>query len=273
MFCGTWFSIPRVLLFARMAAVLFPAVCTAAHATESEAIVAEVGGQRLRAADLLDRGKPLPDAASAERAIGETLRVRVWRYVFEEYARARNIEATPAEINAQIAGHRRLRARLDVERVAQRESLAKELAAPTFDEKRRRQAQEHLDTLDRLAAFEAERAKELRDPARRAIAEQSERNVARIWVHAWKVNQALLREFGGRIIFQQAGWEPIDAYRKLLERSEASRDFVVHDPKLRAAVYAYFEYRFVYADEQKARFYFEKPYWERTPEEMRAAGF
>ena len=39
------------------------------------------------------------------------------------------------------------------------------------------------------------------------------------------------------------------------------------------AVYGYFKHRFVYADEQKAKFYFEKPYWERTQEEMRAAGF
>ena len=39
------------------------------------------------------------------------------------------------------------------------------------------------------------------------------------------------------------------------------------------AVYGYFRHRFVYADEQKAKFYFEKPYWERTQEEMRAAGF
>ena len=31
--------------------------------------------------------------------------------------------------------------------------------------------------------------------------------------------------------------------------------------------------RFIYADEAKARFYFEKPYWERTPEQMKAAGF
>lgn len=42
---------------------------------------------------------------------------------------------------------------------------------------------------------------------------------------------------------------------------------------LREAVYSYFKHKFTYADEKKARFYFEKPYWERTPEEIRAAGF
>ena len=93
-----------------------------------------------------------------------------------------------------------------------------------------------------------------------------------VWVKQWKVNQSLFREFGGRIIFQQAGWEPIDAYRKLLEQYETRKAFVVHDPALHEAVYSYFKLKFTYADEQKARFYFERPYWERTPEEIRAAG-
>jgi len=94
-----------------------------------------------------------------------------------------------------------------------------------------------------------------------------------MWVRQWKIHQALFHEFGGRIIFQQAGWEPIDAYRRLLERYEEGKGFVVHDPSLREAVYAYFNHDFVYADEKKAAFYFEKPYWERTPAEMQEAGF
>ena len=100
-----------------------------------------------------------------------------------------------------------------------------------------------------------------------------ERQVAEHWVRAWKLNQALYHEFGGRIIFQQAGWEPIDAYRKLLDQYAANKAFVVYDPALRTAVYSYFGHKFVYADETKARFYFEKPWWERTHAEMRAAGF
>lgn len=69
------------------------------------------------------------------------------------------------------------------------------------------------------------------------------------------------------------GWEPIDAYRKLLEQYEAKKGFVVHDRRLREAVYSYFQHKFVYADEAKAKFYFEKPYWEWTEAELKAAGF
>lgn len=236
--------------------------------------VAMVFGQHVYAKDLVvPGGAQAKDAATAELAKGEALRARVWTAVFDEYAHRRKIEPTLAEINSQIEGHRRITARLDAERVQQREALMAELKSPNLSEARRKAAQQHLDTLNRLAEFDARRAQELRDPAQQKMQQESERRVAAQWVRQWKLNQALYREFGGRIIFQQAGWEPIDAYRKLLDQAEASRQLVLTDPVWRAAVYRYFEHRFVYADEAKARYYFEKPYWERTPEEMKAAGF
>jgi hypothetical protein len=48
---------------------------------------------------------------------------------------------------------------------------------------------------------------------------------------------------------------------------------VVNDPALHEAVYSYFKLKFIYADEKMAKFYFEKPYWERTQAELKAAGF
>ncbi len=226
--------------------------------------VAEVFGQKLYAADLTAPGAAAP---------GELLRARVWKAVFDDYARTRAIAPSEAEITSQIEGQRRMKARSDAERVRQREALVAELKSPSLSEQRRKDAQQHLDLLNKLAEFETKREAELRDPAMRKIQRESERRVAEHWVGQWQLNQALYREFGGRIIFQQAGWEPIDAYRKLLDRYAAKKAFVVHDPALRAAVYSYFEHKFVYADAAKARFYFEKPYWERTPEEMKAAGF
>lgn len=235
--------------------------------------VAEIFGQKVYAKDLTTPGASAPDAAHAARARGEALRLRVWKAVFEDYARRRNIAPTAAEIDSQIAGHKRMKARSDAERVRQREALIAELGSSNLTARRRAEAQQHLDLINRLAEFEAKRETELRDPAQQKMQEEAERRVAEHWVKQWKLNQALYREFGGRIVFQQAGWEPIDAYRELLEQQEAGGAVVVRDATLRAAVYSYFQHNFVYADEAKARFYFEKPYWERTPEEMKAAGF
>jgi hypothetical protein len=54
---------------------------------------------------------------------------------------------------------------------------------------------------------------------------------------------------------------------------KAEKQFVIHDTSLREAVYRYFQHKFVYEDDKKAKFSFERPYWERTQEEMRAEGF
>lgn len=241
--------------------------------------LAVIFGENLYDKDLVAAGGAKPgskaaiDPANEQRARGEALRARVWKAVFEDYARQHHIAPTQAEIATQIEGHQRMKVRSDAERVQQRTALIEELKSLSLTEARRKAAQQHLDTLNQLAEFDAKRAQELRDPTQRKMQQDAERRVAEYWVRAWKLNQALYREFGGRIIFQQAGWEPIDAYRKLLDQYAAKQAFVVHDPALRAAVYSYFEHKFVYADETKARFYFEKPYWERTPAEMRAAGF
>ena len=278
--CGNGRQAPALTSATRLrsALLVFVGVACAGlvHAAEKSADtpVAVVFGQPIHARDLAAAGgAKATDAASAERAQGEALRARVWSAVFGEYARRRNIEPTEAEIDSQIEGQRRMTARLATEHVRQREALLAELKAPNVSDARRQAAQQHLDTLDRLAEFDARRARELRDPAQQKLQRESERRVATQWVRQWKLNQALFREFGGRIVFQQAGWEPIDAYRKLLLQAEASGQLVLSDPTWRSAVYRYFEHRFIYADEAKARFYFEKPYWERTPEQMKAAGF
>jgi hypothetical protein len=264
-------------LRALLLSVLSPICCQLAQATDSAPVkpVAVLFGENIYPKDLVAPANSQPPAnpAGAERARGERLRARVWNAVFEDYTRRRNIAPTEAEIALHIEGHARLKARSDAERVLQRAALVKELKSPNLAEPRRQAAQQHLDTLDQLAAFEAKREQQLRDPAHQKMQQQAERRVAEVWVRQWKLTQALYREFGGRIIFQQAGWEPIDAYRKLLEQCETNRTLVILNPEARAAIYRYFEHRFVYADEVKARFYFEKPYWERTPEEMKAAGF
>lgn len=244
--------------------------------------VAEILGKALYEKDLIP---PKADAeqkaklssadyrAWYERLRQEALRGLVWSAIFSDYAQKRQIEPTPAEIDSQIRQQKKFMAGDKVRREKQREELVAELRSPGLPDARRKEAQKHLDTLNSLRDNDARMEQMRRDPAREKMQQASEQRVAQAWVKQWKVNQALYREFGGRIIFQQAGWEPIDAYRALLDQYKANRGFVVHDPSLRDAVYSYFLHTFVYADERKAKFYFERPYWERTQEEMKAAGF
>jgi hypothetical protein len=237
------------------------------------ATVAEILGRRISLQELDSGQSGALTAEQLQRARGERLRGLIWTAMFEDYARQRGIEVRDAEIESHLASQARSRARLRREREERLAALAAELQAPGLSEARRRQAQQELDVLERLREFDDRQDRELRDPKNRELQRQAEWQVAQVWVRSWKINQALYREFGGRIVFQQAGWEPLDAYRRLLEQYEARRAFVIHDSALKPAVYAYFKHRFTYADEARADFYFEKPWWERSPEEFKAAGF
>jgi hypothetical protein len=254
------------------------AIALTVAAAEPLGAVAVVLGRAIYPQDLsapAAAGEPRNDLPpdAQQRAREERLRALVWSAVFEDYTRQRQIETTEAEVGSHIRHHLALREQDKLRRERERERLTEELKSPGPADARRRQAQQYLDTLTQIEEHEARLTQERQDPARAKMWQDAERRVAQLWVKRWKVNQALHREFGGRVIFQQAGWEPIDAYRRLLEQYQARKAFVVHDPQLWDAVYGYFKYSFVYADEAKARFYFEKPWWERTPEEMSAAGF
>lgn len=66
------------------------------------------------------------------------------------------------------------------------------------------------------------------------------RDMARSIITQWKINRELHREFGGRIIFQQFGPEPLDAYRQFFKKKEIEGAFAIYDPALAAEFWRYF---------------------------------
>jgi hypothetical protein len=263
-------------VFFLLTVVPFPATAASDKKPVAEVLGKSVYRDELTPPDSAEQKKKMDNAAYASwlaSAQEKRLQSIVWSSVFSDYAVKRKIEPTQQEIASQISNQEKFMKEDRVRRERDRQDLIKELASPGITGARRKQAQQNLDTLNSLHGFDERRDREQSSPEGAKIWKDAQINVAAVWVKQWKVNQSLFREFGGRIIFQQAGWEPIDAYRKLLEQYETRKAFVVHDPALHEAVYSYFKHKFTYADEKMAKFYFEKPYWERTQEEMKAAGF
>jgi hypothetical protein len=64
--------------------------------------------------------------------------------------------------------------------------------------------------------------------------------IAGAFILQWKINRALYQQYGGRIIFQQGGPEPLDAYRKFLEERQAAGDFSIKDPALTEEFWRYY---------------------------------
>lgn len=101
-------------------------------------------------------------------------------------------------------------------------------------------------------------------PDEKKEAERMRRDMARSIIQGWKVNRSLYREYGGRVIAQQLGPEPLDAYRKFLREREQAGDFAIFDPELESAFWDYLtdESRHDFLGEEAARSAFDTPPWE-----------
>lgn len=113
-----------------------------------------------------------------------------------------------------------------------------------------------------IDAFAARMATEL--PEEFGSPAEIDRDLARSFVETWKINKAFYDEYGGRVIFQQFGPEPVDAYRRYLEEQEKEGSFEILDKTYEDELWNYFvndgSHSF-YSDEEGARV-MSKPWWE-----------
>ncbi len=98
----------------------------------------------------------------------------------------------------------------------------------------------YVDEMQRGMRAEGLTAEDGLTPEEAAQAEQMRRDMGRAMIHQWKVNHALYEQFGGRIIFQQFGPEPLDAYRKYLEQQAAAGVFTIYRDDFKDAFWRYF---------------------------------
>lgn len=166
----------------------------------------------------------------------EELRYVVLKQLTDRYADAKGIAVTPAERDAYV---RNVRNRLQKDRernVARRGALTGRLAAGGLSEAERKALQSELDTVH--ATIEA------LGPSRLGAADPDEararEQIADAFIRQWKINRALSQQYGGRIIFQQGGPEPLDAYRRFLEEHQARGDFRIVNRGLEPAFWRYY---------------------------------
>jgi hypothetical protein len=84
-------------------------------------------------------------------------------------------------------------------------------------------------------------------------------------VERWKFNKAVYEKYGGRVIFQQAGIEPLDAHLKWLEDQEKAGNFKIDDPYWRAAFGEYSKSKYHRIDVIDGPEPFKTPPWRTKP--------
>ena len=200
-------------------------------------------------------GKPVPLAPLVGEVLGnpvyandaEELRYLVLRALTGAYAQSKGIDVSQAEKDAYVQRQQVGMQRELAERTAARDALAGRLAAQELSAADRTALENEVETLDELIVGLNEITGEAAPESTEDRAARDEIAGAFIW--QWKVNQALHREFGGRIVYQQGVPEPVDAYRRFLEAAETRGDFTITDPALAADFWRY------YRDESIHSFY------------------
>lgn len=112
-------------------------------------------------------------------------------------------------------------------------------------------------------------------PEEAAQVERMRREMARSMIRQWKLNRALYTQYGGRVIFQQFGPEPLDAYRQFLEAGRAAGDFSIDNPDFEASFWRYFTddsmHSFYPPGSDEAAQAFATPPWAAAVQEEAAA--
>jgi heat shock protein HslJ len=77
-------------------------------------------------------------------------------------------------------------------------------------------------------------------PEEAAEFQSMRRQMARSLIDHWKLGRALYKQYGGRIIYQQLGPEPLDAYRKFLQEQQKAGAFAIEVLEYEADFWDYF---------------------------------
>lgn len=166
----------------------------------------------------------------------DELRFVVLKQLTDRYADANGITVTQGEKDAYV---RNMRNRLQKDReqnATRRDRLTRRLAAGELPEVERKALASELDTVNRTIEALGPPQSAAADPDEMKEREQ----IADAFIRQWKINRALYQQYGGRIIFQQGGPEPLDAYRWFLEERQARGDFRILNKDIELAFWRYY---------------------------------
>lgn len=166
----------------------------------------------------------------------EELRYVVLRELTDRHAREQGIVVTQAEKDAYVRHVQETLAKDREQKAARRTELTGKLAAGGLPEAEHTRLATEVAMLDDFLAALGDTDSATADPQEAEARQQ----VAAAFILQWKINRALYRQYGGRIIFQQGGPEPLDAYRCFLEEAQSRGDFRIVNKALEAAFWRYY---------------------------------
>ena len=158
--------------------------------------------------------------------------------LLHKFATDNNIEPTEKEIDTFIIKTEEKSRQNRIKFESDKKKLKAELQTTTLSERERKAKASQLEQIEKILKMTQEmeeRTKGMEEQLRPV-----KRRSAKYFVRSWKINKALFKKYGGRVIFQQAGPEPVDAYRDFLREQEKNGAFKILDKQYRAPFWRYF---------------------------------
>ena len=181
--------------------------------------------------------------------------------LLDQYAKENKIEPTEDEIKVFLDKQEEMSMNSLLESEREKSRLVKELKSQSLTVEQRKEKQSELEMAEEALRTQ----RETREGAQQMEKQLQPmlRKMALQQVRTWKINQALFKKYGGRVIFQQAGVEPLDAYREFLEDQQKKGAFRIMDKAAEASFWKYFTndamHTFLSKDEGEKMM--EKPFW------------
>jgi len=185
----------------------------------------------------------------------------IWESLLKRFAEKQNIEPTAEELATFLLKMEGFEKKRHLEYQEESKNLKAELQKGTLSEEEKKEKESRLQTIDGLL----ESTRKTREQIWKNKEEHrtSKLQLARSFVTTWKINKALHTKYGGRVIFQQVGAEPLDAYRDFLKEQEKSGAFKIFDEKYEAKFWKYFtddKMHTFYSKEEGDKF-INTPWW------------
>ncbi len=193
----------------------------------------------------------------------------IFSALLQQYAKENQIEPTDEELDAYVQRTEEKEKQLYVKFERDRDGLKKEINSTSLPDRERKEKQSQLATIESIL-------KSIRDMKEKTKGMEEQmrpmkRQMAQQFVESWKINKALYEKYGGRVIFQQAGVEPLDAYRDFLREQEKKGTFQILDKQYEPGFWRYFtnDAMHTFCKKDEGAKFINTPWWmmEQPPEE------
>jgi hypothetical protein len=137
--------------------------------------------------------------------------------------------------------------------------LKKQANNPNLDKEQKYKLDEQIKTFESFLSMRKKQKETIsKNPQSSG---QTRDKIAAQSIKMWKANKSLYEQYGGRVIFQQSGYDPIGAREAFTREQEKNGNLKILDPEYAKSFWEELTIAGSVVDKSDAEEYFKKPWW------------